>query len=167
MLLVHMINSRISNPFVSQPGSLAGTLQTTGLLCPRTDPHPLFLMHSLLIRKKYFIKGISHEHAQTYRKMHTHTHNIVPQIWHVVICGLSDAAAQQGPLGLSMQLCGEMDQHWFSKGFGNTPHVVSWMVAPSLQSPNVHIWLQSSCAMLTERKVFSLTPYSLVFHLMR
>lgn len=59
------------------------------------------------------------------------------------------------PLVLSMQLCGEMDQHWLSKGFvfGHTPHVVSWKVAPSLHSPHVHIWLQSSCPMLTERKV--------------
>ncbi len=74
--------------------------------------------------------------------MHTHTQygrgNIVPQRWRVVTGGLSDAAAQQGPLGLCMQLCGGTDQHWLSKGFGQAPHVVSWLVAPSLHSPNVH-----------------------------
>lgn len=74
-------------------------------------------------------------------EIHTHTHtqygteNIASQIWHVVC----DAAAQQGPLGLSMQLCGETDQRWLSKASGHTPHVVGWMVAPSLRSPNVHI----------------------------
>lgn len=83
--------------------------------------------------------------------MHTCTQcgigNIVLQRWWVVTGGLSDAAAQQGPLGLSMQLCGGTDRHWLSKGFGQAPRVVSWMVAPSLRSPNVHRWLQWSGAM--------------------
>lgn len=38
MLLVPMIDSRISNLSVSQPGSLAGSLQTTGLPCSPRDP---------------------------------------------------------------------------------------------------------------------------------
>lgn len=80
----------------------------------------------------------------------THTHTHARMWWYAVF---SDAAAQQGPLGLSIQLCGEMDQHWLWKDFGHTPHVVSWMVAPSLPSPSVHVWFQSSCPMLTERKV--------------
>lgn len=40
MLLVHMIDSRISTSSVSQPGSLAGALETTGLPCSLGDPHP-------------------------------------------------------------------------------------------------------------------------------
>lgn len=43
MLLVHMIDSRISNPSACQPGSLAGALRTTGrprsLWDPRTHTH--------------------------------------------------------------------------------------------------------------------------------
>lgn len=32
------------------------------------------------------------------------------------------------------------------RSFGRPPGAVGWMVAPSLHSPNVHTWLQGSCA---------------------
>lgn len=167
MLLVHMIDSRISNPSACQPGSLAGALRTTGrprsLWDPRTHTRILqetrtltFLikswMHTLLNRLKE-IHGYTSKHMNMqFKHINTHTHtvgrgNIAPQRWRVVTGGLSDAAAQRGPLGLSMQLCGGMDQRCLSKGFGQTPPVVSWMAAPSLRSPNVHRWLPWSCAM--------------------
>lgn len=41
--------------------------------------------------------------------------NTVPQKWRAVTGGLCDAAAQRGPLGLCMQLCGGARQSWLSR----------------------------------------------------
>lgn len=91
-----------------------------------------------------------HTNASTY--MHTHARhvreNIGPQRWRVVTGGLSDAAAHWGPPGpVHAALWWNTPALALAKGFGQAPHVVSWMVAPSLRSPKVHRWLQWTCAM--------------------
>ncbi len=62
MLLVHMIDSRISNSTVNQAGSLASALQTTGLPCSLRDPQ-------------------THTHADTQTHGVTHTLNFPIKSW--------------------------------------------------------------------------------------
>lgn len=87
----------------------------------------------------------------------------------MVTGGLSDAAAQQGPLGLCMQLCGRWTSTGLSKGFwtNSTCGQLDGSALASLSqhtqmTPHVEILNTVYCPKLRE-KGFSLSPQSLFY----
>lgn len=158
MSLVHMIDSGVTNPFLLatraawQPAADHTTaLLSGGPSSACTYTHRVVLkwlktwLQLLLSRILQFI--ICTVSTKRHARARTNTqHRFLPQN---MACGNARLSSGSAPLGLEHAAL-----RWngpalaLRRGFGRPPRAVSWMVAPSLHSPNVHTWLQGSYAMV-------------------